>query len=670
MPDPPINAPQNNPAAAGTALARAQPSSEGPPVISGLVREAALHDAFMLGWSIVELASRIQMARAEPEKSGLQLSSVWRATFNRIAGMQCKTFPACTTAMTLYEPPGKESLPYLYPPEPDYANVGIKSMDACGANLLANFGLYGVTRRAINCLTLLYVKAEESLIPDMIQKNQDDLVAEILMAAKDPGGGGGDSDPGGKTRQPQNDVQRAKEILTERTVKFLDAWDGYLRENYYTGGVIPNEDLELLAYEAGHSLSAISWGIAATTVPLEQQAAGNQPPPTQAFVDAWKGVFRDQSVIRLQHQISALSSALDDSYYCQHKELKRSEDGAVGAINPDLPSQAIQAVKNSIDYWQRAVDWLSKEENQKKFRDPNIASAENQTSLRDKETSKWSGKLRLALSEQANIWQTLMTGQQTLRAYNMESVTHEIMKDVTNKIQQGLRQDFGAGVRQAEQLMKEMAKEVKDAIKVARETAVDGLEELFRSCRKYVWLIGGVILLISIVLFSVALTHGLSDVMAKVSGGVGISGVLSAVLGYLGLGRLQKVKATQQTAVANKHKDAEETVETQATTVVNAGDASLLARLEGAAQQTGKIVLEALERGYEQARIELDTLNRSVAVAYPLVEFFGLALTLQGDATFLTEIIWSGKAREEEIKRVVGAAFGPLAVFISPSEQA
>ena len=38
-------------------------------------------------------------------------------------------------------------------------------------------------------------------------------------------------------------------------------------------------------------------------------------------------------------------------------------------------------------------------------------------------------------------------------------------------------------------------------------------------------------------------------------------------------------------------------------------------------------------------------------------------------AAFLTEIIWSGKLREEEIKRVVRAAFGSLAVFITPSEQ-
>jgi hypothetical protein len=645
MSDLDTSAPQNNPPAVET------PAAPNPS------RDVALHDAFMLGWAIVELGSRIQMALAEPEKSGLQLSSVWRATFNKIAGMQLKTFPQCTTASTLYEPPAKESLPYLYPPEPDYANVGIKGTNAGGVTILDSFALYGVTRRAINCLTLLYVKPDESLIPDVIKKNQDHLVAEILKAAKDPGGGGGNAElPADKPQSP-DDLQRAKEVLTERTVKFLNAWDGYLRENYYTGGAIPDEELELVAYEAGHSLSGISWGIAAATVPLEQPPAGKPPADRQAFVDAWKTVFRDQSVIRLQHQISALSSALDDSYYAQHTGLKRSDDGAIGAINPDLPSQAIQAVKNSIDYWQRAVDW--------------IANPDNQGKLRDKDNpASWSNKMRLALSEQANIWQTLMTGQQTLRAYNMESVTHKIMDDVTDEIQQGLHKDFGAGVHQAQQMMKEMAQEVKDAITVAKETAVNGLEELFKSCKKYVWLVGGAILLFALVLISVALIYGLNDSgLAKMSGGVGISGVLSAVLGYLGLGKLQKVKADQQTAVKVDHATAETKVTDQATAGANAGGVSLLTRIEGAAQQTGTLVLQALERGYEQARIELDGLNRSVAVAYPLMEFFGLAFTLESDAAFLTEIIWSGKVREEEIKRMVRAAFGPLAVFMTPSEE-
>ena len=81
------------------------------------------------------------------------------------------------------------------------------------------------------------------------------------------------------------------------------------------------------------------------------------------------------------------------------------------------------------------------------------------------------------------------------------------------------------------------------------------------------------------------------------------------------------------------------------------------------------MVLKAFERGYEQIRIELDGLNRSVAVAYPLIEFFGLTFRWQSEAVFLTNIIWSGMEREVEIKRVMRAAFGPLTLFISPSAE-
>jgi hypothetical protein len=40
---------------------------------------------------------------------------------------------------------------------------------------------------------------------------------------------------------------------------------------------------------------------------------------------------------------------------------------------------------------------------------------------------------------------------------------------------------------------------------------------------------------------------------------------------------------------------------------------------------------------------------------------------LKSDADFLTDIIWSGTQRAEEIKQVMRAAFGPLAMLISPS---
>jgi hypothetical protein len=630
----------------------------------------------MLGWLIVELSSRIQMALHQPEKSGFQLSSVWRATFNRIAGLQTKTFPTSTTAQTLYEPPPKESLPYLYPPEPDYANVGIIGMDQSGVSILDNFKLYGVTRRAINCLTLLYIKEDESLIPDVIKKNQDHLVKVILEAAQNPGAGGGEAEPAGEIPVPHDNLQKAKEILTERTIKFLYAWDGYLRENYYVGGVIPNDDLELVAYEAGNAMSAISWGIAATTVPLEQRAAvaatqsttgtasGQEPVTTQDFIAAWKAVFRQQAVIRLQHQISALSSAFDDVYYLQHpQETRPSADAVLIPLNPDLPSEAIQAVKHSIDYWQRAVDWIPY--NLDEIRD-----------LGGVGPAPWSKPMRLALNEQANIWQTLMTGQQSLRAYNMESVTHKIMQDVMEEIQESVRTDFGAGVRQAERAIKEVAQEVKEAIEVVGETAVAGLESLFKSFVRSYWPILGAIVLLFFVLVIIAVMappdYG-KDTAAAASGGVGITGIISAILGYIGLGNLTAKKTEQQTAVQNGKESAKTMVDTQTATTTagaagNSGsEGSLLTRIEGAAQGAGAMVLQAFERGYKQIRIELDGLNRSVAVAYPLVEFFGMTFKLKSDADFLTDIIWSGTERAEDIKQVMRAAFGPLAMLISPS---
>jgi len=229
-------------------------------------------------------------------------------------------------------------------------------------------------------------------------------------------------------------------------------------------------------------------------------------------------------------------------------------------------------------------------------------------------------------------------------------------------------------VHQAEQVMKEMAQEVKDAIDIAGQTAVQGLEKLFQACVRAFWPILGVIVVICIGSLVLALAvPAIKDGATAASGGAGLTAVISAILGYFGLGNLKGVKTAQQTAIENGRDTAKTKVDSQATagatgaTGANAGDRSLLARIEGAAQETGAMVLKAFERGYEQIRIELDGMNRSVAIAYPLIEFFGLTFQWRNEAVFLTNIIWSGAEREAEIKRIMRAAFGPLALFISPS---
>ena len=67
---------------------------------------------------------------------------------------------------------------YLHPGidnEMDYANVGIPQDD----QFPDKFKLYDVTRRALNCLTLLYTNPEDSLTPLTVSYYQQQLLQNI-----------------------------------------------------------------------------------------------------------------------------------------------------------------------------------------------------------------------------------------------------------------------------------------------------------------------------------------------------------------------------------------------------------------------------------------------------------------------------------------------------------
>src|SRR5262245_45456404 len=229
---------------------------------------AHLHDAFRLGATLVELKSRIAIAAQQPADilgPTIRLSSVWRSGFGQLAALLKTAFPKATTTGGVYEPPGKDQLPYLYPDDPDYANVGIKAEDDAGSMILENFKLFDVTRRAINCLTVLYINKDESLIPDRVDKAQQRLIAKVLSAPAEQGEDAA-LPPLAADAPPADRLQRAKQTLTARTLKFLDAWEGYIRENYYAGGARPNDELELIAYEAGFEMASMSWDVSIKTL--------------------------------------------------------------------------------------------------------------------------------------------------------------------------------------------------------------------------------------------------------------------------------------------------------------------------------------------------------------------------------------------------------------------
>jgi hypothetical protein len=611
-----------------------------PPAVSA---SAPIQNAFRLGWVIVELKARIEIAELKSRRgapltgqreSSIYLSSVWRAGLSLLASLLENAFPVASTAETLYDPPDKEQLPYLYPPEPDYANVGIVGLKD-GQPRLPKFRLYDVTRRAINCLTMLYVNEQDALIPEIVGRVQSHLIAEILKAAAHPETGGGDESQVAGPASSPDALQRARQALTERTIKFLDAWDGYTRENYFNGGVIQNNDLELIAYEAGHSMSAMSWDISVQTA--REMVANPEPQAyAKAMAGAWREVFRHQAVTRLQRQVTALSSALDDAYYKQLPSEQRPKATDVVRVNPDLPSHAIQTVKQSLDYWQRTVDW-------------GLLQNDGSESTSSPKVAEWLDAMRLALVEQTNVWQALVVGQQTLRAFTIESVTRKIFEDVSGEIQKAVQKDLKGAVQQAQRAAVE-------ALREAGHTAVNGLNQLFSSSKLWLLLAAAVL---GVVCLVIAL-QSKADIM-KQAGGLGTAG--SVLAGLFGVRSLKQTKESQEQQVQTKQEEARTQITAQSSSSGGAGS-GLLSRLESAAQGAATEVLKAFERGYEQVRVELDVLSKNIAVTYPLLEVFVLRFQGQGDLRFVNNVLWTNKDREAEIRRITTAALGPYAVLM------
>jgi hypothetical protein len=592
------------------------------------IRDALKH-AFSLGWQIVELQSRLKVKVSNTsDDRGLRLTGIWHSAFCKIATITNDAFPDGTTANTLFEPAPREKLPYLFPavvsppatvttgdatavvpvqaPLFDYANVGIgavlqENSEQKQIPILAGFRLYEVTRRSINCLTLLSTREEDSLIPDSIKTSKQDLLTRLRPFLP---------------QTAKSEEERAQEFLTSQTVRFLEAWHGYLRQNYYVGRQVSTNNIELVAYEAGHAMSALSWELLVATLDLETASSENA---ARSIEDAWNSKFTDQAIIHLQHQVSALSCALDAAHFQDHPEQKAPDPTASLAIpNPDLPSQSIQAIKNSLDYWIAAVKWV----------------AQHKEHFHSTDERAWRKSLRIALTEQTNVWQNLISGQESLRGYNVETAAHKIMQDITEEIGDGLRQGFREAVRQTEEMLKEAQKEATAAI-----------GSVFESGRSVCWILLAVGILIAAA-GAMGQSIGLPGVLS------GLGSLLFGGYKWLGLNSLKN--------------DAEQKIEKTSNPVVATSGSNVLSQMEGTVQDAEAAVLKAFQRGYEQMRIELDSLNRSIAVTYPLVEFFGKELRLDSDVDFLTDIFWDGTKREEEIKRVIWAAFGGLALIVEP----
>lgn len=641
-------------------------SLEQPSVIDAVLKNIVLKDVATP--NSIENGSKPTTTTAQSLSTELRdnawLTSVFRAIFQQIVMLHLQRFPDSDTTYTIYDlvvpPEDQPTYPYLYPSGGklmDCATIGISSIhDPHKANetidtFVVQFKLYDVTRRALNCLTLLLDDAKESLIPATIATYQRLLVQDILGIATDP--------------TPDN-IKAAIKQLSNLIIRFLEAWDSFLRESFYVNpssqrlgipvalasngtDLAADNEIELAAYEAGRSMAALSWNVTVAIVPLESALTLTteqlKDPKlreclAQKVQSVWLNVFNDRDVNHVQYQIAALGTALDTAYYRVNRAMKTpSADDPAAPLNPDLPSQAIQAVKQSLDYWQRTVallcspdggirlnpvsatappsdvDEASPPQAQRPSRHwlllffaglkggsshPPVKAVPRPSKPLDWDMAK---TLRMELIQQAVVWQSLLLCQQSLQMYTLETVTQRILND----------------------FMQDLEKTVKGEL------------------RKYAlgrWVSIGIALLIFVLILGLVIL-GLASNRFQPNTLLGSPLVIITAIGAL--------LAPFVTSIS-----------------------SWLSKLGSFFGAAGTSLEQALQDGYDRLLREFDDLNHNVSITFPLIEFFlwNEAIEFDGEPIkdgydFLVNVFWTGSDREAEFERVARAAFGPISAIIS-----
>ncbi|WP_321924791.1 hypothetical protein [Paraburkholderia guartelaensis] len=633
----------------------------------------AIQTAFELGWNLVELNARIRATLACGPDSSRRILGLWRVILFKIGTLHVKAFPDSTTKGTLFELPDKTPL-FLFPSDaPDYVTINTA---ACPTDLdtnLQNFALYDTSRRAINCLCLLYLNPSEWLAGADVAAKQAALRSSL-------------SQPALAGTSPEYAVGTF-------ACKVLDAWNDYVREHYFAGGLIPNDDIELIAFEAGRTMASISWGVTVASVGIEiacnpedaakpassedsakvveatttviatteesaeaQSAstgliatvvsasagfvataqAGSMPTPdlqvaATKLEAAWSAAVRPESVIRLQYYISELSSAL------------------VAARAPANRLEALAAVKLSIDYWQRAVN-----EQKALFNSPPQANQGEAGGQADPQKAgdaqaqvdriaTWK-KMRLALTRQANIWESLMIGQQGLGAFDVESVATRLVQSVWSDIQGDLGRQFSEVVNQT------------------RAAADKKLELFYRKSLFYLIPLAAFLVLIAgvtaLLVFSAQSSP--DSKMAGIASFLSATGVGSAVVGAIGW--IKSFYAQKQVIAPAEARG-------PASQAPVGGMSALFSHVEHTADDVFVEIQDAFKRGFQQLETQMASLSHGVAVSYPLVECLVMTQTLKTDVEFLKQVVWTGTDRIADMKAVISAALGPMWIFLGAGEE-
>nr|HET6902137.1 hypothetical protein [Ktedonobacteraceae bacterium] len=709
----------------------------------------ALHDAFLLGWNLLELRSRVLLAaldvkfqRADNQLAAFDLvdavldtllpertnndadqlamlptsrpgllnsdpfaklpvepsdavwnTSVWRAMFNRIVGLQIKLVTTNDTTGTIYEVaiPAQDTssnvtspYSYLYIPKNDtdtFTNIGISSSDVMSNPLPPSYELYGITRRVLNCLTQLYVRPNEVLDPQRIKANRDKIVPAILGAAPA-------ITPEDKGANSPRDVLVAIKRYTGLTVRFLEAWDGYVRESLYVGQNFENYEITMVAYEAGRALCTLSWGVALFVVPLENALDALKDDNTDAghrqqkelmhkLYSAWQSVFNPRDIIHIQHQISALSSAMDGAYYRMKVANQNAQNQSYappynptnqpyGPLNPDedddcLPSNALNAIKHSLDYWQAAVVWIGGPRAQDTIcRAHAVEYREDAPSMMSRELSC---QLRIALIEQADVWQSLITGQQNLRSITTEAVTESILSQFMQDCEKAFISD------------------VTDDVKTEVEQVKKNTEQLLWRNRVLLTVLIGIAVIVLILFVAAEVIAFLPQSQFANSW---LGNAIITLASFLGIGMVVH-RTTQPQSPATATNTGQPSAQTS-TFNPSVSSSSMLDNIRGFFVSSGVHIDDLFSACRREIQKQYNNLNRNASVSYPLIEVFVTNSQPQSTAkkeekkenskpslydfgmnnsySFLTSVIWTNQDRAQEIQSIVQATFGPLGEMI------
>jgi hypothetical protein len=670
-----------------------------PDVIDALLEHVILNDIKPLLTQCTASGSKAISTQAQSIATELRdnawLTSVMREIFRRIVMLHFQRFPNSDTTDTMYDihPPTQSAQPiqpdqaasdfpylYLYPGKLDYANVGISPMklDVAGNGIattfVQNFRLYDVTRRALNCLTLLWTDPKEALDPATIECFQKMLVPGVLSVlptttATDGATTVNDQPTLDEKRCDDLPVPEAAEVkdaiktLSSLVIRLLEAWDSFLREGFYVDSNSPSNEIELIAYQAGRSLASLTWGISVALAPLEssvhitseQLDSEIGKALTKKVRDTWVNVFNERDINTLQLQITALSKALDTMPDDANKGATQSGTIGIPASPANrAPGQTIQAVNWSLEYWQRAVTQMCISvpdppsgavkplltpmpakvkpllTSTPTTSTPPIGNTGPQPEASTPQTGNdhpliplyWGDSaqaLRLALIKQADVWRALLLGERDLQAFNTIKVTQNILNDFMHELEVATNNEFQR----------------------VRQRGLSSFRTiLFISLCVLVLILAGAIVAAFVPQVRELMTAQIANPLTLIVllwGGV--AAFVSSIMGKL---------------------------------------ADALTRFGPA----GTAAVESFEHGYERVLLEFESLNHNVAITYPLIEFFVLGhvkmsaddpqgekekkveIAIKDGYDFLTKVFWTNKDRQDEIQQVVRAAFGPIGAFV------